>query len=368
MPPNRDTQQQKQPAHRLEWQSIVNRDKKSDGKFFYGVKTTGVYCRPSCGARLPKPENVAFFATRELALQAGFRPCKRCRPDSATLKSEKETLVESICKYIENCTHTPSLDELSGEFGKSTYHLQRTFKTVVGISPREYAETLRVTRLKKELRNTKTITAAIYDAGFESPSSVYERTRTDLGMTPSAYKAGGQALAIDYVVLQCHLGWLVVAATSKGVCLVAIADSREEARTIVGAEYPNATARNESKVLKTAVEHILAYLCAADKMLHQLPLDVRATAFQKKVWDLLKTIPTGETRTYSEIAEMMGQPQAVRAVARACATNPVALVVPCHRVIRTDGNLAGYRWGVKRKQQLLQLEQARAANAKGKRR
>lgn len=349
------------------WQSIVKRDKQADGTFFYGVKTTRVYCRPSCAARLPKPENVDFFDTGESALEAGFRPCKRCRPDSSNLKSEKETLVESICKYIQTCTHTPSLDELSDEFGKSTYHLQRTFKTVVGISPREYAETLRITRLKKELRNTNTITTAIYNAGYESPSAVYEGTSSALGMTPSAYKAGGQAMTIDYVVAKCQLGWLLVAATAKGVCLVALADSEQNAHEIVGAEYPNAVACTESEVLKTAVQHILAYLSVAGEMLHDLPIDVKATAFQKKVWDLLRTIPRGETRTYSEIAEILGQPQAVRAVARACATNPVALVVPCHRVIRADGELAGYRWGIKRKQQLLQLEQARAANAPKKR-
>jgi AraC family transcriptional regulator of adaptative response/methylated-DNA-[protein]-cysteine methyltransferase len=339
------------------WDAIQRRDPQFDSQFVYGVRTTGVYCRPSCASRRPLRRNVAFFATASAAEQAGFRPCRRCRPQVTHPDDPQVDLAARVCRYLdEPRERIPTLAELSVQFHISPYHLQRTFKRVIGISPRQYADARRQERLRLQLQAGDAVTGAGYDAGYASSSSLYAQAGATLGMTPGAYRRGGPA-EIAYTIAPCPLGLLLVAATARGICKVGLGDDAAALEADLRREFPAATARRDDAALGPWIAAILAHLRGEQPHL-DLPLDIRATAFQRKVWEALRAIPYGETRSYTEVARGIGQPAAQRAVARACATNPVALVIPCHRVVREDGGLGGYRWGLARKRALLAGEQA----------
>jgi AraC family transcriptional regulator of adaptative response/methylated-DNA-[protein]-cysteine methyltransferase len=335
------------------WQAFLERDPRHDGAFIVGVTTTGIYCRPSCPARRPRRENVVFFSQPDAARRAGFRACRRCRPDEV---APQRRLVQHACEYIDaHLDETLTLTDLGAALGVSPHHLQRTFKRVLGISPRAYADQQRMTALKAQLREQEEVTRALYDAGFGSSSRLYERAPAQLGMTPGTYRRGGHGMRIGYTVVDVPLGRMLVGATERGVCAVYLGDSDTELEAVLAREYPSASVERDEAGLTTWVEALVAHL-RGERLHLDLPLDLQATAFQRRVWDALRGIPYGATRTYAEVAAQLGQPSASRAVARACATNPVSVVIPCHRVVRGDGALAGYRWGLPRKQALLEQE------------
>ncbi len=345
------------------WQAVIDRNRTYDDRFVYAVRSTGIFCRPSCPSRRPRREQVTFFAAATDAQAAGYRPCRRCQPDRAAPKELNLALVQEICTYLaEPREQTPTLAELGARFGLSPYHLQRTFKRIVGVTPRQYAAEQRLARFKSELKGGAQVTEALYHAGFQSSSAAYSDAAGQLGMTPVQYRRSGQAMRIAYAVAPCRLGWLLVAATERGICAVRLGDSEAELVQALIAEFAAADLRGEEAGLSGWLGIVLAYLDGQQSHL-DLPLDVRATAFQRRVWEALRAIPYGSTRSYSQVAAAIGQPTAVRAVAHACATNPAALVIPCHRVIRTDGDLGGYRWGLERKRALLAQEAQRAANS-----
>lgn len=337
------------------WKSIVKRDRKADGTFFYSVKTTGVYCRPSCAARLAKPENVQYHATCKDAEREGFRPCKRCKPDQASLADQHAATIAKVCKVIESSDVVPSLEELAAEAGLSVYHFHRLFKSNTGLTPKEYAEAHRSKRMRDELGRTSTVTEAIFEAGFNSSGRFYEKTDAVLGMTPSAFRKGGANLDIRYAIGKCSLGNILVAQTDKGICAIFISDDREEMITELNRRFPKANLIGDDKGFKQVVEQVVAFV-EAPALGFNLPLDVRGTAFQQRVWQALRKIPAGTTVSYSDIANMIGTPKAVRAVGTACGANHIAVAIPCHRVLRTDGDLGGYRWGLERKRKLLDRE------------
>jgi AraC family transcriptional regulator of adaptative response/methylated-DNA-[protein]-cysteine methyltransferase len=339
------------------WQAVQTRDRQFDGQFYYGVQTTGVFCRPSCASRQPKRENVRFFALPEAALQAGFRACRRCHPETVKLSDPQSELVQSICRLLDTATEEAlDLAALSEQVALSRFHLQRLFKKLMGITPRQYAEARRTTLLKERLKAGERVSAATYAAGYGSSSRLYEKAAEQLGMTPAVYRQGGKGMQINYTVAPCPLGWLLVAATEKGICAVTLGDDAQTLAIELAAEFPEAVLEDNDLSLKEQVAALIAHLQGT--LPHpELPLDVRGTAFQKRVWAELRRIPYGQTVSYAELANRIQQPSATRAVARACATNPVALVNPCHRVIRQNGELSGYRWGIERKQALLAREQ-----------
>lgn len=340
------------------WQAVLDRDRHFDGEFVFAVRTTGVYCRPSCPARRPRRENVRFFGGPEQAEAAGYRPCQRCHPGRAAPPEPHLALVQAVCRTLDEQTdRPPTLEELGRQFGVSPYHLQRTFKRIVGVTPKQYASAQRTDRLKRHLKEKTTVTEAIYEAGYPSSSSAYGAAAAHLGMTPAAYRSGGPATTVTYSIVPCPLGYLLVAATANGLCAVRLGDSAEELAAALASEFPAASVQPDGGHLEPWLASLQDYLAGAQPHL-DLPLDVRATAFQRRVWQALQAIPYGSTRSYSEVAQAIGQPAAARAVARACATNPVALVVPCHRVVREDGGLGGYRWGLERKEALLAQEAA----------
>ena len=348
------------------WEAVCRRDAAWDGRVFFGVLTTGVFCRPSCAARRPLRRNVRFYATPAEARRDGLRPCRRCRPEEergGTLPS----WVAELCAHLDESADAGeggdalSLAALGRRVGLSPAHLQRTFRALVGVTPRQYAERSRLRRLKAELRAGGAVTDAIYAAGFGSSSRVYERVDDRLGMTPGQYRAGGRGVAVTWASAATDLGPLLVAATDRGVCFVQRGGTRAEQLAALAREYPRATLAELADPAPPAftawMEALRRHLAGVEPHL-DLPLDVRATAFQLRVWAFLQSIPWGETRRYAEVAAAIGRPGAARAVARACASNPVALAVPCHRVLRGDGGLAGYRWGVERKRRLLARERA----------
>lgn len=339
------------------FQAVLERNANFDGAFVFAVRSTKIYCRPSCPSRRPKPENISFYTNFNEAEAAGFRACLRCRPkDGANDDSQRES-IQKICRLIEeNEDETPpSLAALAAELGISSSHLQRTFKTAVGISPREYAQTHRINKFKKAVKNGDGVTTAMYDAGFNSSSRLYEKAGEEFGMTPATYARGGAGIEIIYTIAECPLGRLLVAATEKGICAVSLGDADAELEQSLLTEFPQAEITRDDSSLKKFVEEILRRLVGNAAPL-DLPLDVRATAFQRRVWQELRKIPTGETRSYKEIAEKIGNAKSVRAVAHACATNPVAIITPCHRVVGANGALSGYRWGIGRKKKLLEIE------------
>jgi AraC family transcriptional regulator, regulatory protein of adaptative response / methylated-DNA-[protein]-cysteine methyltransferase len=341
------------------WQAVMDRDSQFDGQFVFAVSSTGIYCRPSCPARRPRRDRVSFFALPEAASQAGFRACKRCHPQQASLIDPQVEMVQRVCRFIEtNPDETMNLETLGDHVGLSSFHLQRTFKNIMGVTPREYAEAIRTNRFKSGVRSGESVTNAMYEAGYGSSSRLYERANSELGMTPATYSRGGKEVVIDYATTKSPLGYLLVAATSKGVCAVRLGDTLTALEADLRKEYPSAQIRRNEGPLDGALKQIVAHLEGKQPHL-SLPVDVRATAFQRQVWQALQEIPYGETRSYGEVAKAIGQPKAVRAVARACATNPIALVIPCHRVIREDKSLGGYRWGIERKKKLLENERRR---------
>lgn len=338
------------------WQAVQARDASQDGKFVFAVSSTGVYCRPSCPSRRPRRENVAFFRQPAEAEKAGYRACLRCRPKSAG--NSQAATVKAICRYIEQHLDEPlTLARLSGEFHQSPFHLQRTFKAVLGITPRAYADSCRMNQLKSHLRAGHSVTRALYDAGYSSSSRLYEKTASQLGMTPDKYRRGAIAAQIRYTFTDSSLGRMLIAATNKGICAVQFADSDAELEEGLKREFPFAIRRRDDDGLRDWKDHLLGQM-RGQLFNSALPLDIQATAFQRKVWSYLQSIPFGETRSYAAVAKAIGRPSASRAVARACATNPVAVAIPCHRVVRQDGEMSGYRWGLDRKKTLLEMERA----------
>lgn len=336
------------------WRAVLERDAGHDGQFVFAVSTTGIYCRPSCPSRRPKRENVTFYSMPSAAEREGFRACLRCRPSENA--APQTQLVERTCRYLdEHLGRTVTLDELGEVIEISPYHLQRTFKRVMGISPRAYVDAKRLDMLKHRLRERDDVTTAMYDAGYGSSSRLYERAPSQLGMTPREYQRGGKGMAISFTIVESSLGYLLVAATDRGVCAVYLGDSEDELTAMLEREYPAATLNTDDDGIQGWVEPVLAHIAGEQPRL-DLPLDVQGTAFQRRVWEVLREIPYGATSSYAEIAERIGQPTATRAVARACAANRAAMVVPCHRVIGRDGRLSGYRWGTERKQALLARE------------
>jgi len=344
------------------WNAVVAHDKSADGLFVYGVKSTGVYCRPSCASRRARRDRVSFYETTEAARRAGFRACLRCKPDATAMVADPWVdKIRRACVYLANVDGHPALSTLAARLGGSPYHLQRNFKRLVGLTPREYAEACRLGKVKRHLRHSSDVTGAMLDAGYGSSSRFYERAAPKLGMPPSIYRRGGEGMQIQYTIVDSPngaLGRLLVAATPRGVCAVAMGASDRELTTALEHEYPAAAISADAGALAQSTSAIVAHLAGREPRL-ELPLDVQATSFQWQVWQALAAIPYGETRTYGEVAAAIGRPRAVRAVARACATNPVAVAIPCHRVLPAAGGTGGYRWGSARKKALLSSERDR---------
>ncbi|HJS84406.1 MAG TPA: bifunctional DNA-binding transcriptional regulator/O6-methylguanine-DNA methyltransferase Ada [Acetobacteraceae bacterium] len=337
------------------WASVVARDRSADGAFYYSVSTTGVYCRPSCAARLPNPRNVQFHRTRAEAERAGFRPCRRCKPDQASLEAEHAAKVAQACRRIESADEAPPLAELAASAGLSPYHFHRVFKAITGLTPKEYATAHRTKRVRDALKRSNTVTEAIYDAGFTSNSRFYEASDAMLGMAPSDFRAGGTNTDIQFAVGECSLGSILVARSSKGVCAILLGDDPDALLRELQDRFPRARLIGGDTSFESMVAQVVGFVEAPGLGLG-LPLDVRGTAFQQRVWQALREIPPGSTASYHEIAKRIGQPKAARAVAAACAANRLAVAIPCHRVVRRDGALSGYRWGVERKRALLARE------------
>jgi AraC family transcriptional regulator of adaptative response/methylated-DNA-[protein]-cysteine methyltransferase len=338
------------------WDAVAKRDSGHDGKFVFAVATTGVYCRPSCPARRPRRENVTFFSRPEQAEKAGFRACLRCRPRSVSGHAQSN-LAKEICRYIEQYLDEPvTLDRLGKVFRQSPFHLQRRFKAALGITPREYADSCRMRQLKRNLQSGDDVTRAMYDAGYGSSSRLYEKTASQLGMTPDKYRRGAIAAAIRYACADSPLGRMLIAATDIGICSIQFAPSDGELIEGLKREFPFAVRKPDEGGLQAWVAALLSKMTGKE-LNAALPLDIRATAFQRRVWTYLQSIPFGATRSYGQVAKAIGRSSASRAVARACATNPVAVAIPCHRVVRGDGGISGYRWGVERKKALLDMEQ-----------
>jgi AraC family transcriptional regulator of adaptative response/methylated-DNA-[protein]-cysteine methyltransferase len=334
---------------------VLARDASYDGQFVFSVSSTGVYCRPSCPAREPRPENVRFHLDGQAARHAGFRACLRCQPDAPSLAQRHRDLVADACAFIEQATARPSLDELAERAGVSRFHFHRVFKSTLGVTPMAYANAHRARRLRGELAGGGTVTEAMLDAGFNSSARFYAQSGRVLGMTPSAYRAGGRDACIRFAVGECSLGAILVAASDVGTCAIALGDEPESLVRELQDRFPQARLAGADADFEAHVAQVVA-LVENPSIGTQLPLDVRGTAFQQRVWQALREIPPGQTLSYAAVAERIGAPAAVRAVAGACAANTLAVAIPCHRVVRTDGALSGYRWGIERKRELLERE------------
>ena len=340
------------------WTAVRHRDAKADGTFVYSVKTTGVYCRPSCAARPARPENVAFHATSAEAERAGFRPCKRCKPNGSSLAEQQARRVAELCRIIEQADETPTLDALARHAQLSPYHVHRMFKAVTGLTPKQYAAAHRSRLVRRELERTGSVTEAIYGAGYSSNGRFYESSNAVLGMTPTSFRAGGANTEIRFAVGECSLGSILVAASNRGICAITIGDDADGLVRDLQDRFPRAALIGGDAEFERLVASVVGFIEAPQLGL-ALPLDVRGTAFQRRVWQALRKIPAGTTATYAEIAKRIGAPRSVRAVAQACAANALAVAIPCHRVVKTDGSLSGYRWGVERKRALLDREAQR---------
>lgn len=340
------------------WAAVVARDRAADGTFYYSVRTTGVYCRPSCATRLAKPRNVRFHLSCTEAERAGFRPCLRCRPGEPTREEQQAATVSRACRLIEDADEVPSLGELAAAAGFSPFHFHRVFKAVTGVTPRNYAAARRAARVRDELTARETVTEAIYGAGFNASSRFYEKSDGLLGMTPSAWRTGGADTEIRFAVGECSLGSILVAMSAKGVCAILLGNDPDALVRDLQDRFPRAHLMGDDGEFEAMVAQVVGFVEAPGLGL-DLPLDVRGTAFQQRVWQALREIPAGATASYAEIAGRIGRPGAVRAVAAACAANALAVAIPCHRVIRTDGALSGYRWGAERKRELLARERDR---------
>jgi AraC family transcriptional regulator of adaptative response/methylated-DNA-[protein]-cysteine methyltransferase len=338
------------------WQAVMAKDARFDGQFVFAVSSTGVYCRPSCPSRRAHRERVKFFELPEAAEQAGFRACLRCQPRRARILDPQIELVQRVCRLLNaNESESLKLPELASHAGVSQFHLQRTFKRVMGISPRQYLAARKIDNFKTLVRKGETVTNSLYESGFNSSSRLYEHASEELGMTPATYSRGGRGVDISYTMADSPMGRLLVAVTERGVCAVRLADSDADLEKDLREEFPNAELKRDDSALRESVQKILNHLEKNEPRL-DLPLDIKATAFQRQVWEHLRAIPYGQTVSYGDVAKALGKPGAVRAVGRACATNPVALVIPCHRVVREDKTLGGYRWGLDRKKKLLEHE------------
>lgn len=336
------------------WQAVCRRDPEADGRFWFAVRTTKIFCRPSCPSRRAKRENVSFFDGTEPAAAAGFRPCKRCRPDQRSRQEELADRIESACRRLETCEEEPTLAQLAEEAGLSPFHFHRLFKEKVGITPKQYATACRHRRVRQELQRKTRVTDAIYEAGYGSGSRFYETSEQVLGMAPKTFARGGKGVLVRYGVRPCRLGYLLVATTERGICSITFGDDPVALAAGLRDSFPGAL-EEESTELAGGLEQVLEHLDQPERRL-DLPLDIRGTSFQHQVWEALRRIPIGETASYGEVARSLGRPGSARAVARACASNPVALAVPCHRVVRADGGAGGYRWGEERKRDLLSAE------------
>ncbi|MGH8683758.1 MAG: bifunctional DNA-binding transcriptional regulator/O6-methylguanine-DNA methyltransferase Ada [Nitrosospira sp.] len=347
------------------WASVRGRNAEADGSFYYAVKTTGVYCRPSCAARLARPENVDFYTTREEAEKAGFRPCKRCQPDRPSLVEQYAAKVTQACRIIEASETALVLEDLAKKVGVSPYHFHRLFRQITGLTPRQYAAAQREKRLRSELGYSGaggTVTDAIFDAGYNSSSRFYEKSNQVLGMTPSRYRAGGTGTKIRFAIGECSLGSILVAQSDRGICAILLGDDPDRLARDLQDKFPRASLIGGDDDFEQLVARVVGFIEAPGIGL-DLPLDIRGTTFQQRVWQALREIPVGQTVSYADIARRIGSPKAVRAVAQACATNPLAVAIPCHRVVRHDGALSGYRWGVERKRVLLEKEASAEAQA-----
>jgi len=360
--PMTETRPSRAPAQDLRdearwWQAVRRRDPSFDGEVFFAVRTTGVYCRPSCASRPAKRENVAFFLTAVEAEKAGYRACKRCRPDRLGAPDPQVEAVKRACVEIEAAEETPKLADLAASAGLSPHHFHRVFKAITGVTPKAYAAETRARRAAQKLRTAETVTEAIYDAGFNASSRFYETAAARLGMTPSVSRSGGAGARIRFAVGEASLGAVLVAATTKGVCAILLGDDAERLLRDLQDRFPRAELIGGDAEFERTVAEVVGLIEAPGQRL-DLPLDIRGTAFQQRVWAALRAIPPGTTATYKEIARAIEKPKAVRAVAQACAANPLAVAIPCHRVVRTDGDLSGYRWGIERKRELIAREAA----------
>lgn len=343
------------------WAAVQRRDPDADGAFYYSVRTTGVYCRPTCAARLPRRHNVAFHESPGAAERAGFRPCKRCRPDDAPLADRRAAAIANACRMIETAPEVPSVAKLAAAASMSRFHFQRVFKELTGSTPKAYAAARRAGRARDELRRGKSVTDAIYAAGFSSSSRFYAEAARSFGMAPRSYRNGAQGIAIRFAVGECSLGSILVAATPKGVCAILLGDDPNALVRELEDRFPGASLEPGDAAFDDWVAKVVGLVESPEVGL-ELPLDVRGTAFQQRVWRALREIPLGSTATYAEIAARIGAASSARAVARACAANGLAVAIPCHRVVRTDGDLSGYRWGVERKRALLERERAKTGD------
>ncbi len=339
------------------WNAVKSRDARFDGAFYYSVATTGVYCRPSCASRLARRENVAFHASCADAERAGFRPCKRCKPDEPSMQDRAASKIAAACRMIADSEVPPKLEALANAAGLSPHHFHRLFKAVVGVTPKAYAEAHRQNSVRAALATSESVTQALYAAGYSSSGRFYEKSSQVLGMTPTAFRAGGKDAEMRFAIGQCSLGAILVAASVKGVTAILLGDDPDALLRDLEDRFPGATLIGGDPAFDALVAGAVG-LVEAPEAGHDLPLDIRGTAFQRRVWQALRDIPAGTTSTYTEVANCIGQPKAVRAVAAACAANKIALAIPCHRVIRNDGSLSGYRWGVERKRELLTREAA----------
>lgn len=339
------------------WSAVMTRDRTQDGRFVYSVASTGIYFRPSCAARRPRPDNVGFHCSPAEAERAGFRPCRRCRPDLPSPDGVRAQWVAELCRMIERAERVPTLASLARQAGMSPHHLQRVFKAHVGLSPRQYAAGHRAKRLREGLDAGRSVTEAIHDAGFGSSSRFYERADEVLGMTPGVWRSGGANTEIRFATGQCSLGAILVAASERGVCAILLGDDPDDLARDLCNRFPRASLVGGDTAFEQTVAAVIAFVESPQKGI-ELPLDIRGTAFQQRVWQALREIPRGSTASYAEIAQRIGAPASVRAVAAACAANALAVAIPCHRVVRSDGSLAGYRWGVQRKRALLEREAA----------
>ena len=347
----------KTPIDEARWAAVVSRDAQADGQFFYAVRTTGVFCRPSCGARPARRENVSFFATGAEAEAAGFRACKRCRPTESPPAARRAEIAAEACRAIETAETPPSLAELARTAGLSPHHFHRVFKAATGVTPKGYADAHRGRRVREGLDGDGTVTQAIYDAGFNSGGRFYEKSAAVLGMTPTKFRRGGERTVIRFAIGDCDLGAILVAATDKGVCAILLGDNPDVLARQLQDRFPRAELIGADADFEAIVARVIAMVEQPGVGL-DLPLDIRGSAFQQRVWEALRRLRSGETASYAEIARRIGAPNAARAVAQACGANKLAVAVPCHRIVRTNGDLSGYAWGVERKRALLEREAA----------
>jgi AraC family transcriptional regulator of adaptative response/methylated-DNA-[protein]-cysteine methyltransferase len=343
------------------WIAVVQRDQQSDGAFYYGVVTTGIYCRSICSSRLPNRENVKFFDTANLAEEAGFRPCKRCTPQKKRAPNTALEAVHRACQMIEESEVEPTLNQLAEAVGLSPYHFHRLFKKMVGITPKQYAIAHRQDRMRKNLQKNSTVTRAMYESGYASSSRFYENATSSLGMKPTEFQSGGTGKVIRYGIVDSYLGWVLVAVSEIGVCRIDLDDSPDNLKTRMEENFPNAQIIHDDPTITTLISQTIDFL-ETPMQGYVLPLDIQGTAFQQKVWQALQEIPPGTTVSYGEIAQHIDNPKAARAVAQACGSNQIAVAIPCHRVIRKNGDLGGYRWGLDRKKMILEREGNRKGN------